>query len=438
MSTWNNIKSFLTVELWHITPTDIASGFKRTVYSALKTVILSIRGFVDKDLNIRASGLTYALMFAIVPILAMVLAVAKGFGFADVIEQNLNDSFLGQMNMVPMIMGFVERYLETAQGGAFIGVGLLILLWAVYSFFRTVEQSFNGIWNVRQSRSIPRQLTNYIFILFLIPILMVVTSGLSIFLNTAAAGLSHVAFLRDMQTWLVKLLPFVIAWAVFTWMYIAIPNTKVRFISAAIPGVVIGTLFQLLQMLSVYIIVFLSRTSVVYGAFASIPLLLTWLQWSCLMILVGAEMSFSIQNQDNFEYEKELNTMSRRYKDFVMLYLLAVIVRRFEQDEQPFTAHDLAQQEHIPARLVAQLVGRLTEVGLLREVHLEGREERSYQPALDTHRITIGMVLQRIDCQGAEAFLQHISADMQTFWERFVDIKQTHSTLDQVYLRDLL
>ncbi|MCQ2342776.1 MAG: YihY/virulence factor BrkB family protein [Paludibacteraceae bacterium] len=430
-------RHFLFVDLWHVTDNTILSKPTRIIYSVLKTIILSIRGFVNKDLNIRASGLTYSLMFAIVPILAMVLAVAKGFGFDGIIENSLNKSFLGQMNMVPTIMGFVERYLDTAQGGAFIGVGLLILLWAVYSFFRTVEQSFNGIWNVRQSRSIPRQLTNYIFILFLIPVLMVVTSGLSIFLNTAAAGLSHLAFLQDVQTGLVKFLSFVIAWGVFTWMYMAIPNTKVRFMSALIPGVVIGTLFQLLQTLSVYIIVFLSRTSVVYGAFASIPLLLTWLQWSCLMILVGAEMSFSIQNQEEFEYETELNTISRRYKDFVMLYLLQVIIRRFEADEAPLTTHQLAQQEHLPTRLVNLLVRRLTEVGILREVHITGEEERTYQPALDTHQITVGMVYERIGRQGSEMFLQSPTPAMQDFWQRYSVVQSQNSTFDRVFVRDL-
>lgn len=429
---FNQLKQFLSVDLWHTTASDVASGFQRVIYAAIKTVILSVRGFVNKDLNIRANGLTYSLLFAIVPILAMALAVAKAFGFDHVIEQNLNDSFLGQMNVVPTIMGFVERYLDTAQGGAFIGVGLFILLWAVYTFFRMVERSFNGIWNVRQSRSFPRQLVNYIFILFLIPILMIVTSALSIFFNTAAASLPEVAVLRNMQTWLVKFVPFVVAWVVFTWMYIAIPNTKVRLVSAAVPGVVIGTLFQLLQMLSVYIIVFLSRTSVVYGAFASIPLLLMWLQWSCLMILVGAEMSFSIQNQDHFEYEQELSTISRRYKDLVMLYILHVIICRFEGDEQPLTVRELAMQEHIHSRLVAQVIGHLVEVGIVREVHIEGREERSYQPALDTHLITIGMVLERIERYGAEDFFQHAPA-LQAFGERLNSIQYSRTTL----LRDI-
>lgn len=436
MTKLQQIRHFITVDLWHTTDDTIVSKTKRVIYSILKTIVLSIRGFGDKDLNIRAGGLTYALMFAIVPILAMVLAVAKGFGFDGVIQDSLQNSFLGQMNVVPMIMGFVERYLDTAQGGAFIGIGLIILLWAVYSFFRTVEQSFNQIWNVQQSRSALRQLMNYIFILFLIPVLMVVTSGLSILINSATNGWEHILLVHHVKIGLIRFLPFAFAWAAITWMYMAIPNTKVRFISAVIPGVVIGTLFQLLQMLSVYIIVFLSRTSVIYGAFASIPLLLMWLQWSCLMILVGAEMSYCIQNQEEYEYEKELNTMSRRYKDGVMLYILHIIIRRFEQDETPLTAHQIAQQEHLPTRMVNQLVSRLTEVGILREVYVEDEEDKTYQPALDTHLITLGMVEQRIESQGAELFVLNSTPTMHSFWDRYVAAKQSHSTLDKVYLRD--
>ena len=191
----NRIKQFLTTELWRTTGRENLPFWRKVLYSLLKVLTLTVRGFQSKDLAIKANGLTYSLTFAIVPILAMVLAIAKGFGFDAIIEARLNNSFLGEMNLVPMVMGFVERYLDTTQGGVFIGIGLLILIWAVYAFFRSVELAFNGIWNVQQSRSIARQLSNYIFILFLVPILMVVTSGLSIYLNSAASSLTHISIL---------------------------------------------------------------------------------------------------------------------------------------------------------------------------------------------------------------------------------------------------
>ena len=387
----NRIKQFLTTELWRTTGRENLPFWRKVLYSLLKVLTLTVRGFQSKDLAIKANGLTYSLTFAIVPILAMVLAIAKGFGFDAIIEARLNNSFLGEMNLVPMVMGFVERYLDTTQGGVFIGIGLLILIWAVYAFFRSVELAFNGIWNVQQSRSIARQLSNYIFILFLVPILMVVTSGLSIYLNSAASSLTHISILWDMQRGFVKFLSYFIVWMVFTWIYWAIPNTKVRFVAALVPGVLMGTLFQLLQALSMYLIVFLSRTSIVYGAFASIPLLLMWLQWSCLLILIGAELSYSIQNKEEFEYEKDLNAMSRRYKDCLTLYLLAAIIERFNADEPPLSAHEMAHKYRLPV----------------------------------------------IDAQGTEAFLRGIPRDVQEFWERFLQMKAEHNSLNEVFVSEL-
>lgn len=438
MASYRQIRDFLRYDVWRRTNAELTSRGKRLGYRVLRTIVLVVRGFTSKNLNVRANSLTYSLVFAIIPILAMILAIAKGFGVADLIQQQLNDSFLGETNLVPTIMAMVERYLDTAQGGVFLGVGLIILLWAVYSFFRNAESAFNEIWNVKQSRSIIRQLSTYITIVVLIPILVVVTSGLSIFVNsTVVASLPNAAFFAQFRSGIVRLLQFVICWALFTWMYAAIPNTKVKFLSALIPGILIGTLFQLLQMLSVYIIVFLSRTSIVYGAFATLPILLTWLQWTCLLILIGAEMSFAIQNNELFEYQHDVEKMSRRYKDFITLYLLAVIIKRFEQDQPPLTAHELATHNHIPLRLVNQLLSRLVETQLLREIYIENKEDRTFQPALDTHLITIGMAFDRIDCQGTEEFLQSTPPEMQQFWQRFIQLKNEHNTLTQVRIDEI-
>ncbi len=433
----SQISGFVRYDMWRRTSTEIDSWYKRLGYMVIRTIALVVRGFTSKNLNDQAKALTYSLIFAVVPILAMVVAVAKGFGVADVIEQQLNASFLGGTNMVPTIMAMVDRYLETAQGGLFIGIGIIILLWAIYSFFQSVETAFNRIWNVKKSRSILRQVTTYIAIVVLIPVLIVCSAGLNIFVHSAVENAVHLEALHEsLHTDGVKLLQFIICWLLFTIMYVAIPNTKVRFLPAVIPGVLMGTLFQLLQMLSVYLIALLGRTSIVYGAFASIPILMTWLQWTSLLILIGAEMSYAIQNNEEFEYEQDLNVMSRRYKDFIMLYLLSTIIRRFENDEEPLTAHQLAVRDHLPIRVVNQLLGRMVETGLVREVYHE-EEEKSYQPALDTHKISIGMVLDRIDAQGAEEFLTSPTPEMQAFWERYVEVKKKHTTLNDILITDI-
>lgn len=409
--------------MWRRTTTELDTWYKRLGYRIIRTIALVVRGFTSKNLNDTAKAFTYSLIFAVVPILAMIVAIAKGFGVADVIETQLNASFLGETGMVPTIMAMVQRYLETAQGGLFIGIGILILLWAVYSFFQSVETAFNRIWNVKKSRSILRQATTYIAIVVLIPVLIICSAGITIAVNSTVGELEGV-----------EMLQFVIVWLLFTVMYIAVPNTKVKFISALIPGILMGTLFQLLQMLSVYLIAFLSRTSIVYGAFATIPILMTWLQYTSLLILIGAQMSYAIQNNEEFEYEKDVNTMSRRYKDFIMVYLLSVIIKRFEADEVPLTAHELAIRDNLPIRVVNQLLSRLVETGILREVYVEDKEEKTFQPALDTHKISVGMVFERIESQGSEEFLQAPSAQMQAFWEKYLRI----SDIAQKPVKDIL
>lgn len=437
---FSDIIQFVRYDMWRMTATDFDSRAKRLGYSIIRTIVLVARGFTSKNLNDTAKSLTYSLIFAIVPILAMIVAVAKGFGIVDVIQSQLNKSFLGETNMVPTIMEMVERYLDTAQGGVFIGVGLLILLWAVYSFFQSVETVFNRIWNVKKSRSILRQVTTYIAIVVMIPVLIVCSAGINIFVHSTVESTIHIESLHHIfQTSGAQFLQFVMCWLLFTIMYIAIPNTKVKFMSALIPGVIMGTLFQLLQMLSVFLIAMLSRTSIVYGAFATIPILMTWLQYTSLLILIGAEMSYAIQNNEEFEYEQDLNRMSRRYKDFIMLYLLAVIIKRFEDDEAPLSAHELAIRDHLPIRVVNQLLGRMVETGILREVYTEeNNEERRYQPALDTHKISVGMVTGRIDAQGSEQFLQTPSKQMQTFWKRYIKLKDSTYEQDQMLVRSLI
>lgn len=437
MSLFKKISDFLLYDLWRKTG-DGFGKWKRFGYLALRSIVITIRGFFNHDINVRANALTYSMMFAMVPILALEIAIAKGFGFEQIIEDELNDSFLGQMDIVSTIMGFVERYLETTQDGAFIGVGLLVLIWSAYSFFNNIETSFNTIWQVKRSRSPIRQFTTYLAVLLLVPMMVVVSSGLSIFLNTATTDMAFFKAMEPLKEFVIKLTPFVTCCLIFSWMYWAIPNTKVGALASFVPGILVGTLYQLLQMLTVYLVAFLSRTSIVYGVFAAIPLLLTWLQLSCLFILSGAELSFAIQNNEDFDYDSDLQHMSRRYKDYVTLYLTYLVVRRFDNGEKPQTAHEMASENHLPARLVNQLLGRLVEVEILRETYVEGEDERTYVPAYDTNKISVGKVMASIEQQGTELFLGHPTEEREKFWNRYVQLKQSGTDLNKVLIKELI
>ncbi|MBO5817097.1 MAG: YihY/virulence factor BrkB family protein [Paludibacteraceae bacterium] len=418
----HQFREFIHYDLWRQPHIAIHAPRKRFLYRTLQTIILVARGFKDQVLVVRANSLSFSLLFAFIPMMALIYAIARGFGFEQILQETMSTSFLAEANIAPVLLEWIERYLETARDGLFLGIGLIVLIWAVYAFFNMLENSFNSIWNVKLSRSFGRRLTNYLMTLLLVPVLVVVTSGISIFLNSTEILSSVLTAIEPIRKFMLRFLPFVATTAVFTWIFIAIPNTKVKFSSAIIPGIVMGLLYQFVQALSMYLVVLFTRMSIVYGAFSVIPLILIWLNITCWLLLIGAELAFAIQNNDLFAYEKDIATMSRRYKDYVMLYLLSVIIRRFEAGEQPQTAQEMAAANQLPIRMVQQLLSRLEETNILHRVHIEQKEEQAFVPALDTKSITVEMVIGRISAQGTEEFLQHTPKEMQAFWQRYLEM----------------
>ncbi len=433
---FEHFREFVQYDLWRHPHVKTQDPKKRLWYRVLQTIILVGRGFKNQALVVRANSLSFALLFAFIPMLAMIYAIARGFGFEEIVSQQLAGSFLAEANVAPVLLEWVERYLETARGGLFVGIGLVVLIWAVYAFFNMLENSFNSIWNVKKTRSFARRMTNYVMTLLLVPILVVVTSGISIFLNSTEILASVLSAIEPLRKFMLRFIPFVATSAVFTWIFTAIPSTQVKFSSAIIPGVLMGFLYQVVQALSMFLVVLFTRMSIVYGAFSAIPLVLIWLHITCWLLLIGAELAFAIQNNELFAYERDLETISRRYKDYVMLYLLSVIIRRFEQGEQPETAHEMATANQLPIRLVQQLLSRLEETNIVRRVLSEQEEDPAFVPAMDIHQITVEKVLGRVAAQGTEAFLQHTPPEMQAFWQRYLQMCEAN-TSDNILVGDL-
>ena len=213
---FQNYREFIQYDLWRQPHIRTTNRKKRMVYRILQTIILVARGFKDKALNVQANSLSFSLLFAFVPMIAGVFAIARGFGFEELLEDWLSTSFLAEANIVPVLIEWVDRYLETAREGLFLGIGLLVLIWAVYAFFNMLELSFNNIWNVKQSRSLGRRLTNYLVVLLLVPIMIVLTSGISIFLNSTVIDSMETLFpvlqaIEPIRRVLLRLIPFVVS-----------------------------------------------------------------------------------------------------------------------------------------------------------------------------------------------------------------------------------
>jgi len=429
--------TFISVDIWRITENEL-SKTKRLTYRFVKIVSLAIRGFVADNLTIRASALSYSILFAIIPLFALFISIGKGFGVEKIIENSLQDTFIGQADMTLTVMGFVEQYLKTMQKGIFIGIGLIVLIWSVMNFFMQVERAFNSIWQVKKSRSPIRQFTTYFSTILIIPILIVFSGGLSIYVSSAVSQTYVYQVLSPMLRFGVKFIPYFINWIVFTITYMMIPNIRVRFKNALIAGIVAGSAFQVFQMLYINGQVYLSRYNVIYGSFAALPLLLLWLQISCLIVLLGAEISYAAQNIQNFDFELDTKNISTRYKNFVTLFITHVIVKQFEDQKPPLTTDQIATNYKLPIRLVNQLVTKLVEVSILIEVYTETSKMKTYQPAIDINQLTVSLLFNKLEIHGSEMFLTNKNHLLDSFWQKTLDIKQrSEEHTEQILIKDI-
>lgn len=412
-----SIYNFVRFDIWRITEYEL-SRTRKFLYRLVKIVILATRGFINERLNVKASALTYSILFAVVPMFALIIAIGRGFGVEELIKKALQDSFVAQADMLPTVMEMVSRYLETTQGGLFIGIGLAILIISVMNFFIQVEMAFNSIWQVKKPRSVINQFTMYFSAMLIIPILIVLSSGLSIYISTELSKTFIYSLFSPFLKFSVNLVPYFINWIIFTLLYLIIPNTRVKFGNALLAGILAGTAFQLFQMLYINGQVYLSRYNVVYGSFAAIPLLLLWLQISCLIVLLGAEISYASQNIQNFDYEIDSRNISKRYKNFLTLFITHQIIKQFEEQKPPLSSFQIAQCYKLPIRLVNQILAELVDTKVLIEVFCDSKRSKTYQPALDINQLTVTMLFEKLESYGSEEFLTNKNSELDDFWSK--------------------
>lgn len=409
--------NFIRYDIWRIAEYEL-SKTRRFMYRFLKIIVLATRGFINERLSVKASALTYSILFAIVPVIALFIAIGRGFGVENMIESWLEKTFLAQADMIPTIMQFVTRYLETTQGGLFIGIGIVILIISVLNFFIQVELAFNEIWQVEKSRSVLKQFSIYFSSLFIIPVLIILSSGISIYFNAVVSKSFIVELLSPILRFGVKFAPYLFNWIIFTFIYYAVPNTKVKFINALIAGIVAGSAFQIFQVLYINGQVYLSRYNVVYGSFAAIPLLLLWLQISCLIVLLGAEISYASQNIQYFEFENDAKNISPRYKSTLMLFITYIIVKQFENKKPPLSAYQIVTEYKLPSRLVNQILSKLVEVSVIIEVFNEENKDKTYQPAIDINQLSVSLLYNKVESFGSENFLNDRNELLDQFWHK--------------------
>ena len=431
------IKTFLLDDIWRVTDDEVSKK-RGMIYNAIKIVTLSIKEFAERRIVNKASALTYSTLLAIIPILAILFAIARGFGFANLLEEQFRSGFSTHAQTAETILSFIDSYLSHAKSGIFIGVGLILLFYTVLLLTYNMERTFNSIWQVKKPRSLYRKITDYFSMLLLLPLLTLLSSGISIFMSTFVNYIQEFTLLAPIVKFLVRLTPFVLTWGMFTALYIFMPNTKVKFKYAILPGILAGSAFQAFQYLYIGTQIWVSRYNAIYGSFAAIPMFLLWAQISWSICLYGAQLCYVAQNLRNFSFSKETENISRRYHDFLCILIMSLICKRFHTELPPYTAETLSDEHKIPIRLTTTILYELQDLHMIFETPVEDDdEEMAYLPSVDISRMSVAMLLSRLDKEGSEAF----KIDRERYyasWEALSKAREDYyESTGKILLKDL-
>lgn len=423
------IKS-LNDAIWHI-PLSELSRRKSFLIRHLRIIVLAARNSLNDKVYLRASALTFYTLLSIIPVIAIALAIAKGFGLDQNLESIITNSkwFQSYNELLTPLLETAKNTVQETRGGYIAGVGVIILFWSVVSLLDQIETSFNHIWQISSSRPWYRKFTDYLTIMLIAPVLLILSSSISVFVFTQLTDFMENAPILSSFKWivsfLIKFAPYLLVWIILTLLYIVMPNAKVNFKSALVSGIIAGTFVKILLWLYLGLQVGITKLSAIYGGLALIPLFLIVLQASWNIILLGAELSFANQNVSRYEFESVALNISHFHKRAIVLMIMHMIIRNFAIGEKPVSAEAIGKILKIPVRLARDILEDLSKVNLVSEIHEHEQKQRLYQPAIDINKLTVSFVLSRLDKRGAD----HQFTVKNKEYERIVGILEKYDKL---------
>ena len=478
---------FLTYDIWRLNPENF-SGKKNLFHNILKVIMLTVRGVQEQDLSSSSRSLTYRTILSIVPMLAVIFAIARGFGFENIVQSQIfeffnsevevsapvsmepivTDSIYGIENdlissLPPMassssipssedlikdttsftletLIDFVNNSLEHAKGGVFAGIGVVLLLYTIVLLFSDIENSFNRIWGIKKGRPIQRRVIDYFALMLLLPIFVVLNYSITVILQASTDSLDQFThIITPLMGQLINMLPFLVMIISMTLLYKFMPNLKVKFMSALAGGIVGGIALQVFQIFYLEGQLWISKYNAIYGAFAALPLLLLWVQLSWFIVLIGAEISFATQNVQQFSFDRETKNITRRYRDFFTILIASVIVKRFAEGRTPISASRISVKCQVPIKLTHDIIDELIRLEMVLPTPMPDDERvMAYQPAYDINLMSVGSLMELLDNEGTEDFLVDPEGDYATHWNALLETRLcSYENTKDLLLKDL-
>ncbi|MBL8859869.1 MAG: YihY family inner membrane protein [Planctomycetes bacterium] len=404
-----HVRTFFEKGAWRRDRVQSGNPFFRTA----RILYLATRGFFTDNCLSRASALTYITVLSLVPLLAFAFSVAKGFGFYDDLLQGSITPFLDRTfgsatavpNMVlqepgaPEMRAAIDKvfdFVKETNVSALGFFGLALLLFTVLKLLSTIERSFNDIWGVQRSRSILRKISDYLAMVVVTPIFLFVAAGLTTAAQNsvkvdefgARYGLGHALDV------VLPLMPVLALLAGFAFIYMAMPNTKTRFLSALIGAIVAAALWQIALLLHLKFQIGIARYNAVYSSFAAIPIFLVWINMSWVIVLLGAEISFAHQSEPSYAHIEQSELKDHAFKERLGLRALTRIGQEFLAGRPALTASLLAVELAAPQRVLEEVLYAFVDRGLLAETN--SSEEPGFLPAKDLESITVKSVIDAL------------------------------------------
>lgn len=374
---------------------------KKRVREIIQIINLIYRNFSDSETQILAISLTYYSLLGLFPLIALILGITKGFGLDRVFIQKMFELVPRNEGMIRAVLDIANRLLLTTEGGILAGVGIIILLNSVIKVLMTLENSFNKIWHINKRRSYTRRLIDCIAIIFIGPIFFIVLIATNSFV---IEKMSQLFFGGTLVAGLfTQILGPIFYILLFTLVFYLIPNTNVKLKPSIIAGIITSILCYLLKIFFTLLQGSITKYNAIYGSLALIPIFLIWIQYIWVTILLGAQISFSIQSSDEFSYDEKVE-MSIKHKKEIGLLTLLLIIKRFENNEEPYTYLELSKKLGMEAFILKENLLDLERMNFINEISINKSEESQYQIALNPETLTIENYIKKFENKNVDYY----------------------------------
>ncbi len=377
------------------------AAWRQRAFALSRMVYMVTTGFLADHCIIRASALTFTTILSIVPLLAVAFSISKGFGLqnADFFRDFLMGIAADRTEVVDKILQYIGNTNVKTLGW----LGVAALLVTVFTTVGNVERAFNTIWAVKKDRTSWRKFTDFFSIIVICPLVVLAAASFTVALqktDMVHAFIGNPAF-EWLERLLLKTISLALVWLGFTFAYAFIPNTRVKLKAAAVGGVVAGTVWQIAQWAYIHWQIGFTKYNAIYGSFAQLPLFLIWLYISWVLVLLGAEIAFATQHLHAYVRRGLSETLSPLSRQKAALLALAHLAERFEAGLPPQNLAETAKALRVPADILEDVLGLLSETGLT--VELLDEEARSFGLAVAPELIRVADVATAVlECGGGD------------------------------------